>query len=279
MGLVLLTAAVAFTPTIVAAAEDPEVSISPIGFNIVDGKQDIDNPIENPELLTAPGYSSTSSSLGTHWSVERIIDDDDREQVEDTTKAPYRWVGRIDFINGNGRKAQCTGALVANNTVLTAGHCFNQGASNITFRPGLNADTDHFPTANATQVWYDKTPNQLGTDWAVMKLDKPVGNEVGWFAMTTPSDETLNGAQATVIGYPGDKPAGTMWQDRNEVVEFTSNFIKYLTDTFLGQSGAPVVDDNATIYGIHNGAAGYNGGQRITTDLFSVVVNISTLDQ
>ena len=265
-------------PLPVAAAATPETAIAPVGYNIVDGKQDADNPIENPDLLNAPGYDSTSPSLGTHWSLEQIIDSDDRQQIEDTTSAPYRWVGRIDFTSAHGRKAHCSGALIASDTVLTAGHCLLPGAANFTFSPGLNADTAIFPIATATQIWRDKNYLHPGADWGIIKLDKPVGDEVGWFGMTTPTDDVLQGNFATVIGYPGDKQAGTLWQNRNKVIGFTSKSINYTADTFNGQSGGPVVDDNAVIYAIHNGGGrNNNGGQRITADLFSVIVNVSEL--
>ena len=283
MGLVLIAPVTALfpaqsLPTAVAVVDDPQPPISPVGYPIVDGKQDTNNPIENSDLLKAPDYDSTSSSLGTHWADERVIDDDDRAQIEDTTRAPYRWIGKIEFTHGNAGKAHCTGALVGSDTVLTAGHCFAQGASDIVFKPGLNADTEHFPAAHATEVWYDKNGPRIGNDWAIMKLDEPVGNEVGWFGMTIPTDEFLTSAEATVIGYPGDKPAGTVWQDRDKVVKYTDTVVNYLADTFNGQSGAPVIDNKAVIYGIHNGGAMHNGGQRITKDLFSAIVNISELD-
>ena len=48
----------------------------------------------------------------------------------------------------------------------------------------------------------------------------------------------LNGAQATVQGYPGDKPQGTEWKMNGSIAKANKQFIFYPMETFGGQSGS-----------------------------------------
>ena len=81
--------------------------------------------IKTEDLVKSPGYTHTESSPGTYTTPEAVIETDDREQITDTTKTPYRWVGRVGYTMEDGRKNYCTGFLVSKNTIVTAGHCLS----------------------------------------------------------------------------------------------------------------------------------------------------------
>ena len=160
------------TTTVAGATDLYDGPLTPIGFKIVNGKS-TGNPItiKTEDLVKSPGYTHTESSPGTYTTPEAVIETDDREQITDTTKTPYRWLGRVGFTMEDGRKNNCTGFLVSSDTVVTAGHCVSGKVSDITFTPGVNGDDTPFPTAKATQIWYDNKvflPNPQ-QDWAVIK--------------------------------------------------------------------------------------------------------------
>lgn len=266
-----------------ASAQDvssTKVMIEPVGYNIVDGHLDYKNPITNPRLMIYPGYSSTNPSIGTAFSDqtvinEMIINKDNRTRVLDTHATPYRQLGFVNFTIPEGRGG-CTGALIGKDTVLTAGHCVTPHRFNITFTPGKNQDDQPFGVIAAAQVWYDKNYGQDGHDWGIIKLASPIGNETGWFGMHVSKSASLRGQSATIIGYPDDKPKGTLWKDQNVVTKTTENQVYYATDTFSGQSGAPVLDKNTSIYAIHTSGSGQqNWGTLLNEDLFNVAVNLA----
>jgi V8-like Glu-specific endopeptidase len=69
-------------------------------------------------LLIALSHSAVAAKE-LHWP---FIIGEDQRQMADSTKDPWRAVGRIAFA-GYNRYGNCTGTLVAPNLVLTAAHC------------------------------------------------------------------------------------------------------------------------------------------------------------
>ena len=150
----------------------------------------------------------------------------------------------------------------------------------IKFAPGRRDNgTPPYGTCNVVDStvadgWFiaDTTPD----DYGVAHLDCDVGRETGWLTLATQTDSFLLGRAVTVRGYPGDKPGGTMWTHKNQISEVAPLLVRYLNDTFGGQSGAPVYSSTATcqncVYAIHKGGyprpevgpAEYNLGPRIT---------------
>jgi len=257
-----------------------EVMLSPVGYNLIDGHVDYQNPITDSQLTRAPGFSSTdpyvgSDSLNKATTMEMVINGDDRVRISNTHDAPYRQLGLIGFTTPEG-KGICTGALISKDTVLTAGHCVTPHRSNITFTPGRNQDEQPFGVIAAKQVWHDKNYGKDGYDWGIIKLASPIGDKIGWLGMHTFKPDSFTEQSATIIGYPNDKLKGTLWKDQNIVTKVTEKQVYYATDTFSGQSGAPVLDKHASIYAIHtNGNSQQNWGTLLNADLFNVAVNLA----
>ena len=283
------------------AATPSNLPIEPVGYNVVDGKLDTNNPIANAEIQKDPGYSSTQPSgqanaqsplvpkaqnlAGAEMGVNHlqegalpnvVIGNDDRKEVSDTKQTPARWVGKLHSTTQSGGSSYCTASLISKDTVITAGHCVAKGQSKWTFAAGENKGQQPYGTAAAKQIWYDKKYGETGHDWAVIKLDSAVGEKTGWFGMNVPDTQKLVDTQATVIGYPGDKDNGAQWADRNKVMKVTDRQVVYQTDTFNGQSGSSVMDDKSMIFAIHTGGkTGENYGTILTGELFNVCANVA----
>lgn len=279
------------------AATPSNLPIEPVGYNVVDGKLDTNNPIANAEIQKDPGFSSTPPSgqpnaqsplipqaqnlVGAAKFPEGaapnvVIGNDDRKEITDTKQAPSKWVGKLHATTQSGGSSYCTASLISKDTVITAGHCVAKGQSKWTFAAGENKGQQPYGTAAAKQIWYDKKYGENGHDWAVIKLDSAVGEKTGWFGMNVPDTQKLVDQYATVIGYPGDKDGDTQWADRNKVMKVTDRQVVYQTDTFNGQSGSSVVNDTSTIFAIHTGGkTGENYGTILTGELFNVCANVA----
>ena len=187
------------TAPVAEAAPQTRQLITPIGYKMVNGKQDRENPLSAPDLLVDPGYSETRPNFGDQENNEDVIGTDDRYEVKDATQYPYRWVGTLTFTLESGKRVSCTGSLIGPDSVVTSGHCLSDKFTDMTFSPGQNGDSKPFGTANVTQVWMDenkRSEQDIERDWAVAKLDQPLGNKAGWFGMN-PSMESQPRLSAT----------------------------------------------------------------------------------
>lgn len=267
------------TAPVAEAAPQTRQLIIPIGYKMVNGKQDRENPLSAPDLLVDPGYSETRPNFGDQENNEDVIGTDDRYEVKDATQYPYRWVGTLTFTLESGKRVSCTGSLIGPDSVVTSGHCLSDKFTDMTFSPGQNGDSKPFGTANVTQVWMDenkRSEQDIERDWAVAKLDQPLGNKAGWFGMKSADNESLYGKSTTIIGYPVDKEKNTMWVGHGRIFSEERGLFYHDTDTYYGNSGSSVLDERGTIYGIHYGGNAQSAvSTRITHNIFNVLANIT----
>jgi V8-like Glu-specific endopeptidase len=95
-------------------------------------------------------------------------------------------VGKL-FFNGKGI---CTASLVGANVLLAAAHCFLDNKNKFDrgsyiFRAGYENGKAKFESKLTTQIRlgtyaYQEDP---ANDWAVAKLELPIGNQTGWFEL------------------------------------------------------------------------------------------------
>ena len=194
---------------------------------------------------------------------------------------PYQAVGQITFTQ-NGSNYICSGWLIGNNTVMTAGHCVHSGGSsgawstNVMFYPARNGKSNPFGGCSARTLYSQTgwTVNGAETsDYGAIKLNCTVGNSTGWFGWwwTTASQA---GLPMSVLGYPGDKLTGTAWGGSGRI-EFSETLkTRYKIDTAGGMSGGVVLqadgsgvcqgDCGIAVHAYGQDLLGANSGTRIT---------------
>jgi glutamyl endopeptidase len=224
-------------------------------------------PVNDGHIAPAP--------QGDQVGIQSIIGTDTRYQITATTTYPYRAIAKITSSIGG-----CTGWMINANTVATAGHCVHNGswATNVVVYPGRNGTSSPYGSCTATRLFAVSgwtTSRSPEYDYAAIKLNCTIGNTTGYFGFRW-SSTSLNGQPSYISGYPGDKPSGTQWRSDDTVRISDIRRLYYANDTYGGHSGSPVWNNEASCstcgiaihaYGV--GSNGYNGGTRITQEVFN----------
>jgi V8-like Glu-specific endopeptidase len=142
-----------------------------------------------------------------------IFDSDDRYLFDDTA-FPWRTTGKVRTEGQWG-----SGVTIGPRLVLTASHVVNWtgddgGVSWLTFTPGYFDGSGPWGEIAATHVIYwiqapgTLSDDQTAFDYAVLVMDEPIGDVVGYPGYRT-YDEGWNGEKFwQYIGYPGELSSG-----------------------------------------------------------------------
>ena len=124
---------------------------------------------------------------------------------------------------------------------------------------------------------------QIPFDFAIIVLDKPIGNQVGWLEVSAEKTSALKGLPIVEIGRPGDKAKRTLWRGEGTIGVVDRYSFLHNADQMPGNSGGTIFSKQTMkIIGLSNfGPAderpvksGYpNGGMRITDAVIKAVQN------
>lgn len=214
--------------------------------------------------------------------IEAIIGRDTRVRVRGTTRLPWRRYCALRITMPSGATFRGTGFLIGPRAVATAGHCVylhDQGgwAQSIEVIPGADGSAKPFGSVNSVSLrsvsgWVKERQPTFDYGCVILPRGAFSGKGIGQFGFASFANGVLLSRNAVVAGYPGDKPFAELWGDSKRIKAASARRLIYTTDTFGGQSGAPVyVKRNGTRYvvGIHNyGSSRANFATRITPAVF-----------
>lgn len=218
-------------------------------------------------------------------SNEAVFLPDDRVRVTATDQLPWRVNASLLITAADGSQWIGTAWFISPRTLVTAGHCvfINHSGTpgrdgwvrSIAVMPGRDESTLPFGSITATSFrsvmgWTQQADERY--DYGVIVLPQALPVPVGIRRYGVRPDDGLLGVEATVAGYPGDKPPGTMWRHALPIHSAEPLKIRYTLDTAGGQSGAAVyVTDGGEplAVGVHAyGGASSNSATRITQAVF-----------
>lgn len=201
---------------------------------------------------------------------------DDRKPVNGNTSFPGRTFCQITSTFPNGDIAHGSGVLIGRQYVLTAGHVVNDliagNAKEIKVTPGRKGDSKPYGTFKVLKY---RLFNQFiqsgngGYDIAVLALDQPIGNRIGWLGLVYYTN--VVGLKINVVGYPLDKdsnrPGAPISPPRYAYRSFgqtiglnavNKQLVNHDADATAGQSGGPAYTYNSStgrrrVTGVHKG--------------------------
>jgi glutamyl endopeptidase len=255
-----------------------------------DGTEAVACPVrpESATLMTAPSVvlpDVGAASFPLDVQLETVHGADDRVQVTDTHRYPWSATSSLLITARDGSQWIGTGWFISPRTLVTAGHCVyipnspvparNGWVMGIQVLPGRNGTHLPYGSVTASQFWTVRGWSDKGDenyDYGAIIVPTAVGETVGTLGFGIYGDDDLTDRVVNIAGYPGDKPAGTMWYDARMIASMNSSKVYYDIDTAGGQSGAAVylIEDGQRIgVAIHTyGGAVTNSGTRISEPVF-----------
>ena len=229
-----------------------------ITLNVADGEENIKATIK--ELSIGDPESASKSQCGFN---------DDRRASDDKA------IGRM-------APTGCTGWIIRNGRLVTAGHCvgnlqlimFNVPKSRSNGTKVFPGPEHQYPI---TSVF--SKPNDPGeTDWAVMTAGK---NSQTGLTPIQGQGKSYNVVRnqpvgpITITGFGSDTGSDNQTQQTHTAPfqNATNSRVTYVTDTTGGNSGSPIIDATGNAVGVHtfgacNTSGGFNGGTRATVPSF-----------
>ena len=176
----------------------------------------------------------------------------DQRDIVSVRHYPWSTVARVGFGHG-----WCSAVLIGPTLAATAAHCLWNKVTQRAMSPqalnvvvgwdrGVPVDGSGVVRAVVSPQWVPEEveqygPQQAAKDWALLELDKPLGTEMGWVAL---SDDIKPGAAIAAVGYGEDRKHVAVAHRGCHVVRHeTGGLWIHDCDAVHGDSGGPIYAD------------------------------------
>jgi len=220
----------------------------------------VEFPLPQPRADLAAIYRSREDGAGAPVDAATVFSPDDRWQVTDTQKLPFRAIAQlVIFDEYDEIDSTCSGVLLSARVVLTAAHCIYSGGSyagSVLVVPGRDGSDWPYGAGLGVKMavpvgWAegrgasnDSSGPPSPYDWGLIVIGVADWQDqiAPYPVVATASDAYFQkgGFVVGTAGYPGDKPLGTQWAATSPEYFVDTTYLYTRVDIFPGQSGSPV---------------------------------------
>lgn len=220
---------------------------------------------------------------------EAIIGEDDQYRVTDVFSLPYNAVVHLELHFGHGI-GDASGVMIGPDLVLTVAHNVysrsnQEWASKVLVTPMKNGEEAPYGIYTSTQFYINSQypgssgPLRRQTDIAILKLENPVAEGVGYLPVST---ELSENERVQVAGYPADSDSkyGYMYTAFGETYDITEKTFTHFADTERGNSGSAILNSANEVVGVQS-SSNYdyitpvsgteNFSRRVTPDVLEMI--------
>ncbi|MCO5196317.1 MAG: hypothetical protein M9941_00905 [Anaerolineae bacterium] len=226
-----------------------------------------------------PGADTLSYGL-----FETVCGNDTRVQVTQTDTAPYHFAAHLRISFNEGDYVGSAFPIMRSDKHIvfaTSGHCVyanGRFANSIQLSVARNAAEKPYGTfvVNGSELrtsagWKAGGNQRDQFDYGALLIS--ADSEIaGILEPMIMSDDDLENLVINDCGYPADKPYATMWWCGGPVTGVEPRMIRYMADTYGGQSGSPIYtwnkDNELRAVAIHGYGGCPNGAVRFTQAVY-----------
>lgn len=212
-----------------------EASANPVSINTSD----------NTTIINTSTYQAPSNKgLPNNYPHQRL--------TVNSQKMPWRTIGQVNV----GGRARCSGVLIGNNRVLTVAHCLWSTISDdwiparyVHFLAGFDrgqylaySKIKAYKLAKNHSNGHAINLKNTHLDWAILELEKPVGEALGFLPLLR-ADQATKGQAVSLAGYRGDRPEVLTVQHDCELlsVSIPRRVLNHNCAVIGGDSGGPLL--------------------------------------